>query len=82
MLFYNFKIARRLFKDAHHRYYEAKMEYNIAFILRRSKNYIESEAYTFKSISKLQKLDKQVLLYRCYNHLGLLYYDLGNMSIL
>ena len=75
--YYNFKIAGQLFRDIDHKYYQAKMDYNIAYLLRRSKNYIESEAYAYKSISKLQQMDRQILLYRCFNHLGLLYYDLG-----
>ena len=74
--YYNYGIARTIFEKLGHHYYTAKMEYNIAYVLRRSKNYIESEAYSFRSISNLKSLNKKLLLYRCYNHLGLLYNDL------
>jgi len=74
--FYSFKKASQNFSNVGHKYYEAKMDYNMAFILRRSKNYIESEAYAFNSISKLNSQENKVLLYRDYNHLGLLYYDM------
>ena len=78
--YYNYGKARLIFKEVGHTYYTAKMEYNIAYVLRRSKNYIESEAFAFRSISNLKDLDKHLLLYRCYNHLGLLYNDLEEFS--
>ncbi len=78
--YYNFGRARLIFKQKGHIYYTAKMEYNIAYVLRRSKNYIESEAFAFRAISNLKNLNKHLLLYRCYNHLGLLYNDLEEFS--
>ncbi len=78
--YYNYGKARLIFKEVGHNYYTAKMEYNIAYVLRRSKNYIESEAFAFRSISNLKGLNKHLLLYRCYNHLGLLYNDLEEFS--
>ncbi|MGI9530931.1 tetratricopeptide repeat protein, partial [Lutimonas sp.] len=74
--FFNFKMAGQKFRDIGHNYYEAKMDYNMAFLLRRSRNYIESEAYAYKSIMKLDSIEHKVLLYRNLNHLGLLYYDM------
>ncbi|MCA0931577.1 sensor histidine kinase [Lutimonas saemankumensis] len=74
----SFNQARLIFKQNNHSFYKAKMEYNIAYVLRRTKNYIESEKFAFQAINSLKGLDKKLLLYRCYNHLGLLYNDLNN----
>ncbi len=78
--YYSFGKARNIFKNLDHQYYTAKMEYNIAYVLRRSKNFVESEAYAFKSITNLKDLNRDELLYRCYNHLGLLYNDLAELE--
>ena len=79
--YYNFGKARIFFKNLDHQYYTAKMEYNMAYVLRRSKNYIESETFAFRSIANLNSIDKKLLLYRCYNHLGLLYNDLDQFEL-
>lgn len=75
--YYYYHKAYLNFKSLNHEYYSGKMLYNLAFIQSRIKNYVESEKLTFQAISKFKPLEKHLNLYRCYNHLGNVYMDLG-----
>lgn len=79
--FYHYEKARKIFNSVKHNYYAAKMEYNIALLLRRSKHYKQSENYAFRSINNLKNLDRKELLYKCYNHLGLVYNDMRKFDL-
>ena len=72
--------AQNLFQKIGHKYFTAKMQYNMSYVLRRTKDYSRSEIYAIKAIENLEGLDKKLLLYRCYNHLGLLFNDLSQFK--
>ena len=57
--------------------YSGKMLYNMAFIQGRLKAFTASETNAFNAISKFKTTENYLLLYRCYNHLGSIYKDLG-----
>lgn len=81
--FYHYYKAYINFTTKNHEYNSGRMLYNMAFIQGRVKNYIDSEILTFQAISKFKPLEKNLNLYQCYNHLGIIYKELKeyDMSI-
>lgn len=82
----SFKLAKQ---NPKHQYYSAKMLYNMAFIQGRFKDYTGSEVLIFEAISKFENVEpvskkekekKNENLYRCYNHLGLIYHNLDEFD--
>ena len=74
--YYHYLIAEKHFRRLNNRNYQGKMLFNMALIQSRIKDYTGSEITTFKAISKFDDLKKNLSLYRCYNHLGVLYSEL------
>jgi len=72
----HFYQANKLYNSMHHKYYSAKMLFNMAYIQGRLKDYTGSEKQTFQAISKFKELNKNLSLYRCYNHLGVIFNEL------
>jgi len=56
--------------------FSGKMLFNMANVQGRIKDYTGSEISTFRAISIFEPLEKSLELYRCYNHLGLVYKEL------
>ncbi len=57
-------------------YESAKMEYGMAFIKGRFKDYSGSEVLTFMAIKKFKQIEDYKSLYSCYDHLGTLQNDI------
>jgi len=57
-------------------YFTAKMLYNMSYAQSRVKDYTGSEISTFQAIKIFKKLEKNFNLYKCYNHLGVIYFEL------
>ncbi len=75
--YYHYYKAYKLFEKIDDQYYAGKMLFNMAFNQGRLRDYTGSEIATFKAIAKYKSLNKYTPLYRCYNHLGILYKELG-----
>ena len=69
--FYHYYQAYNYYNSVGHEYYSGKMLFNMAYIQGRTKDYIGSETSTFQAISIFKKLNKNLNLYKCYNHLVL-----------
>ena len=76
--YYHYYKANFYFNALHDDYHLGNMLYNMAFIQGRLHNPIESEILTYNAIAKFEPLDKNLRLYECYNHLGLIYLDLND----
>ena len=76
--YYHYYKANVYFNALHDDYHSGNMLYNMAFIQGRLHNPIESEILTYNAIAKFEPLDKNLRLYECYNHLGLIYLDLND----
>ena len=74
--YYHYNKAQELFSAVNNDFYAAKMLYNMAFIQGRIKNHTASEVLTFKAIAIYEPLGENLSLYRCYNHLGLIFNEL------
>ncbi len=74
--YYHYYEASKHYSSIHHDYYQGKMLFNMAFVQGRSKDYTASEKLTFQAISKFKSLNKYLSLYRCYNHLGIVFNEL------
>lgn len=72
--------ANILFELNNRDYDSARMLYGMASIKNDLRDYTGSEKITFQAIKKLKKLNKNELLYLCYNLLGLNFYDLGEFE--
>jgi signal transduction histidine kinase len=79
--YYSFSMAEKVYEKIGDYYRKARMQYNSAYILRRSKNYVLSEVKALKSAKEFEHLNKETNLYRTYNHLGLLYNDLEKYDL-
>lgn len=76
--FIHFKTAEELFTKIGNTYYTGKMQFNIAEIFWRTKNYIKSEAFLIKAIKNYELVDKHLSIYRCFNLLGMISDDVGD----
>jgi signal transduction histidine kinase len=74
--YYHYFQAYKNYELIGHKYYSAKMLYNMAFIQSRLKDYTSSEAKLFEAISIYKSLNKNLSLYRSYSLLGSIYLDL------
>lgn len=74
--YYHYFQAYKYYELTRHKYYSAKMLYNMAFIQSRLKDYTGSEAKLFEALSIYKSLNKNLSLYRSYNLLGSIYMDL------
>lgn len=75
--YYHFDIAYAYFDKSGYNYEAAKIQYGMAFIKGRFKDYSGSEVLTYKAIDKFEKLDDYFSLYSSYNHLGNLQNDIN-----
>ena len=86
--YYYFNLANTCFDKSGSLYEAAKMQYGMAFIKGRFKDYSGSEVLTFKAIDKFKKIDKDETLdeverrdntkslFSCYNYLAQLQNDI------
>ncbi len=72
--------ARDGFSQKRHPYYEAKMNYNMAFIKGRLKEYTASEALIYQALPYFKNNAKPLPLYRSYTQLGFLNEELENLD--
>ncbi|MGB1308523.1 MAG: sensor histidine kinase, partial [Oceanihabitans sp.] len=73
--YFHFIKAYKLYDAVENNNYAAKMLFNMAFIESRLADYVNAEAKLFQAISKYEKLDKSLSLYKCYKLLGTVYKD-------
>lgn len=74
--YYHYYEAQKLYEFIDNDYYSGKMLYNMAVIQASFKDYTGSEQQSIKSISKFKPLNKNLNLYRSYNHLGIILKEL------
>ncbi|MDO6761885.1 tetratricopeptide repeat protein [Tamlana sp. 2_MG-2023] len=74
--YYHYQKARKLFNNKGNTYLAARMQYNMAFILCRLRDYTGAEVYLFQAIEIFTALNKNKQLYQCYNLLGIVYEEL------
>ncbi|TRZ42254.1 tetratricopeptide repeat-containing sensor histidine kinase [Robertkochia solimangrovi] len=74
--YFHYHEAEKYFDAIDHSSFSGKMHYNMAVILGRIKDYPESEKETYQAITAYGKTGNDLSLYRCYNHLGLIFIDL------
>lgn len=74
--FYSFSKAENTYDRIGDQYKKARMQYNSAYVLRRSKNFLKSEVYAIKAAREFERLKNKEKLYMVYNHLGLVNNDL------
>ncbi|WP_338731544.1 tetratricopeptide repeat-containing sensor histidine kinase [Mangrovimonas cancribranchiae] len=74
--YYHYYQANNFYELIGHKYYSAKMMYNMAFIQSRLKDYVSSQSKLFQVISIYKSLNKNLSLYKSYNLLGSIYMDL------
>ena len=79
--YYYFSKAEKVFNNLGDQYRRARLQYNSAFVLRRSKSFVQSEVLAVKAARIFESIGKKKNLYQVYNHLGLLYNDLGRYDI-
>ena len=79
--YYYFSKAEKVFNDLGDQYRRARLQYNSAFVLRRSKSFVQSEVLAVKAARIFESIGKKKNLYQVYNHLGLLYNDLGRYDL-
>ena len=75
--YFYYRKANEIYTKLENDYYSAKMEYNMSFILFRSKNYAESEVLIIKALQKFEKLNKYLNIFNCNNRLLLIDKELG-----
>jgi len=75
--YFYYRKANEIYSKLKNDYYSAKMEYNMSFILFRSKNYAESEVLIIKALQKFEKLNKYLNIFKCNNRLLLIDKELG-----
>ncbi len=74
--YYHYSEANKLYEVIGDKYYSAKMLYNMSIIQANTKDYTGSEKLMVKAISKFKPLERNLNLYRSYNHLGVIYKEL------
>ena len=78
--YFYFRKANEIYSNLGNDYYSAKMEYNMSFILFRSRSYAESEVLVIKAVKKFEKLGRYLNIFRCYNRLLLIDKELGRYN--
>jgi len=78
--YYHYHKAYENFKSVNHELWTANMLFNLGYIQGRIKDYTGSEISLFEAIAIYKKLERPLNLYRCYNYLGLIYYNLGEFD--
>ena len=73
--YHHFNTAAGFFEKSGYVYELAKMQYGMAFIKGRFKDYSGSEVLTFRAIKKFKRIEDYKSLFACYNHLGQLQKD-------
>ena len=66
----HFDTANKYFDKSGYVYESANMQYGMAFIKGRFKDYSGSEVLTFMAIKKFKQIEDYKSLYSCYDHLG------------
>lgn len=74
--YYHFNTANGYFEPSGYNFESAKIQYGMAFIKGRFKDYSGSEVLTFLAIKKFKKIEDYRSLFSCYNHLGTLQNDI------
>ncbi|MDB9954580.1 ATP-binding protein [Flavobacteriaceae bacterium] len=74
--YHHFDTANKYFDKSGYIYESAKMQYGMAFIKGRFKDYSGSEVLTFMAIKKFKQIKDYKSLYSCYDHLGILQNDI------
>ncbi|MCG7502781.1 tetratricopeptide repeat protein [Tenacibaculum sp. Mcav3-52] len=74
--YYHYNNAYQNFTKTNHIDYAAIMLYGMAFIKGRYRDYSGSEILTIKAIKLFNQTENYRRLYSCYNHLGLIQYDI------
>ena len=74
--YHHFNAANSYFEKSGHTYESAKMQYGMAFIKGRFKDYSGSEVLIFMAIKKFKRIKDYESLFSCYNHLGQLQIDI------
>ncbi|WP_338357337.1 sensor histidine kinase [Yeosuana marina] len=74
--YYHYQKAKQLFDRGGNRFFAARMQYNMAYILGRLRDYTGAEVFLFQAIETLEPLKKHKQLYQCYNLLGVVYEEL------
>ena len=74
--YHHFNAANKYFEQSGYVYESAKMQYGMAFIKGRFKDYSGSEVLTFMAIKKFKQIEDYKFLYSCYDHLGTLQNDI------
>jgi len=72
----HFDTANKYFDKSGYVYESANMQYGMAFIKGRFKDYSGSEVLTFMAIKKFKQIEDFKSLYSCYDHLGALQNDI------
>ena len=72
----HFDTANKYFDKSGYVYESANMQYGMAFIKGRFKDYSGSEVLTFMAIKKFKQIEDYKSLYSCYDHLGQLQNDI------
>lgn len=78
--YYHYNLAHRNFIAINEHYTAARMLFNMAVVQNNLKDYTGSEITTFRAIEIFDPKRHQINLYRCYNNLGMLYYNLGEFT--
>ena len=74
--YHHFDTANKYFDKSGHISESAKMQYGMAFIKGRFKDYSGSEVLTFMAIKKFKQIEDYKFLYSSYDHLGTLQNDI------
>ena len=74
--YHHFNTANGFFELSGYTYESANMQYGMAFIKGRFKDYSSSEILTFMAIKKFKTIEDYKSLYSCYDHLGQLQNDI------
>lgn len=78
--YYHFNVAYGFFDESRYISESAKIQYGMAFIKGRFKDYSGSEVLTFKAIKKFENTKNYKSLFSCYNHLGNLQNDINEFD--
>ena len=78
--YYHFNVAYGFFDEGRYISESAKIQYGMAFIKGRFKDYSGSEVLTFKAIKKFKNTKNYKSLFSCYNHLGNLQNDINEFD--
>ncbi|QAA81500.1 hypothetical protein EI546_07080 [Aequorivita sp. H23M31] len=74
--YFHFNLAHTYFDKGGYLYESAKVQYGMAFVKSRFKDYSGSEVLIFNAIPKFEKLKDYKSLYSCYDLLGQLQNDI------